>query len=405
MAVPLTAIPGNTGRLDSTARTATRTTAAEWPIYAIVAASTCIAVGLIWDISWHRTIGRDTFWSPPHLLEQVAAVVAGLSCAYIALRTSFGNDRVAESRSVCFWKFFHAPLGIWVCIWGTVMMITSAPFDNWWHNAYGLDVKIISPPHIILLMGMLGIQLGAMLLALAAQNRATSERDRSRLGMIFAYSAAVVVVMMTIMLMEDAGFANEMHGSGFYKATAAVLPLFLVAFARSSRLTWPATRIAACYMAIVILSIWALQLFPAQPMLAPIYNAVTSMVPHPFPLLLVFPALAIDLLMRRAGDGHDWILSAALGVAFVAVMIGIHWYWAEFMLSPAARNFAFGADQWDYTERLGPWRYEYWNVDKDARGNLSVPTLAAGLGMAAIFATVGSRAGLWWGRGMSKVKR
>ena len=29
-------------------------------------------------------------------------------------------------------------------------MLTSAPFDNWWHDAYGLDVKIISPPHMFL---------------------------------------------------------------------------------------------------------------------------------------------------------------------------------------------------------------------------------------------------------------
>ena len=29
-------------------------------------------------------------------------------------------------------------------------MIVSAPFDNWWHNAYGLDVRIISHPHMVL---------------------------------------------------------------------------------------------------------------------------------------------------------------------------------------------------------------------------------------------------------------
>lgn len=27
-------------------------------------------------------------------------------------------------------------------------MITSAPFDKWWHNAYGLDTKVVSPPHV-----------------------------------------------------------------------------------------------------------------------------------------------------------------------------------------------------------------------------------------------------------------
>ena len=65
----------------------------------------------------------------------------------------------------------EAPLGAWVCIWGAIAMLTSAPFDNWWHNAYGLDVKIISPPHIVLAVGMIGIVLGAMLLALARRTR------------------------------------------------------------------------------------------------------------------------------------------------------------------------------------------------------------------------------------------
>ncbi len=51
-----------------------------------------------------------------------------------------------------FWGF-SGPLGAWVTIWGTFVMITSAPFDNWWHNAYGLDVKIVSPPHMVLAAG------------------------------------------------------------------------------------------------------------------------------------------------------------------------------------------------------------------------------------------------------------
>jgi hypothetical protein len=377
----------------------------EWPIYAVVFASTCIVSGLLWDISWHRTIGRDTFWSPPHVLEQIAAIVAGFSCGYLALRTTFGGSAEARGKSVRFWHFFQAPLGAWVCIWGTIMMLTSAPFDNWWHNAYGLDVKIISPPHMVLAAGMFGIELGAMLMVLGAQNRATREEDRRRLGIIFAYAAGIVVVMISILLEEDAAFGNHMHGSFFYKVTAGALPLFLVAFARGSRLKWPATTTALLYMTIVLLTMWITQLFPAQARLAPIYNAVTHMVPTPFPLLLVFPALAIDLLMRRFGTERDWTLSAAIGVAFVAVMLAVHWFWADFLLSPAARNFVFGADQWDYSSTLGPWRYQFWNLDVDATGKFSPRLLAQGLGMAMIIGIVSSRLGLWWGKGMSRIMR
>jgi hypothetical protein len=399
-------IPATTdsSRDASGARGTSRVFATEWPIYAVLAASISIVVGLMWDISWHRTIGRDTFWSPPHVLEQAAAIIAGLSCGYVALRTTFAGTQAERAVSVRFWKYFQAPLGAWVCVWGTIMMITSAPFDDWWHNAYGLDVKIISPPHLVLATGMIAIQLGAMLMALSAQNRASDDSSKRRLGTIFVLSAAVIIEMVSVMIMEDASMANTMHGSRFYAATALVIPVFLVAFARSSRLSWPATRIAVLYMLITMTAIWVLQLVPATPKLAPIYNPVTHMVPPPFPMLLFIPAIAIDLLLSRFRM-NDWLLAAAIGVVFVSVMLVVHWFWAEFMLSPSARNFFFGADQWDYTSRLGEWRYQYWNRDVDASGNWSPVRFAAGMGIAFLIAIFTSRIGLAWGKGMARVKR
>ena len=58
-------------------------------------------------------------------------------------------------------------------------MLVSAPFDDWWHNAYGLDVKIISPPHMVLAAGFFGIEFGTIMLLLAFMNRA-SDRLRTR---------------------------------------------------------------------------------------------------------------------------------------------------------------------------------------------------------------------------------
>jgi hypothetical protein len=367
-----------------------------WPLYAVLFASIGIVIGLIWDISWHRSIGRDTFWSPPHVLEQLAALVAGLSCGWLVLRTSFGADAAARARSVRFWGF-RGPLGAWLCIWGALMMLVSAPFDNWWHNAYGLDVKIMSPPHAVLAWGMIAIQIGAMLMALARQNRAPPAEQR-RLSLLYALSAGILLTMHATVLMEYAAFPNHMHSAGFYRVTALGLPLILVATARPSRLRWPATTAAVAYMIIVLLLMWALQLSPATARLAPIYHPVTRMVPPPFPLLLIVPALAIDLLGRRI-RGHDWLLSGALGFAFVLLMLAAHWWWAEFLLTAGARNLFFGADHWDYSARLGDWRYEFWNLATGTRA------FARGLGIALITAIISSRLGLWIGSGMARVQR
>ncbi len=366
-----------------------------WPLYAVLFASVSIVVGLIWDISWHRTIGRDTFWTPAHLLEQLAAIVAGVTCGSLVLRTTFG-DPAGHTRGVRFWGF-RGPLGAWLCIWGTLMMITSAPLDNWWHDAYGLDVKIMSPPHMVLAWGMIAIEIGAMLMCLARQNRATPDTQR-RLGILYLASAGILLTMHATVLMEYAAFPNDMHAGRFYRLTAIGMPLILTATSRPSRLRWPATTIATIYMSIVLVMMWTLQLFPATPKLAPIYNPVTHMVPPPFPLLVVVPALAIDLLMRRL-RGRDGVLAVTIGVTFVLLMAVAHWWWGEFLLTPRARNFVFGADQWDYYVRLGAWRYQFWTPEPNAMA------FVRAFAIALVTAVVTSRLGLWIGAGMARVQR
>lgn len=397
-------ITAATSRVEAPARGSVAAWSIPWPLFAVLLASTCIVIGLIWDISWHRTVGRDTFWTLAHVLEQVAAVIAGLSCGWLVLQTTFAGTNDARAKSVRFWRFFQGPLGAWVCIWGTLMMITSAPFDNWWHNAYGLDVKIISPPHMVLASGMIAIQVGAILMTLAAQNR-SSEADQRMYRAMYAYAAGILITMIATVIQEDASVGNHMHGSKFYIITGWVIPLFLIGLARASRLRWPATTITAIYSVITLAMSWILQLFEATPMLAPIYNPVTHMVPPAFPLLIIIPAVVVDLLMRRFGRGNDWKLAALLGLAWVGIMVLVHWFWAEFLLSPAARNFFFGADQWSYDNRLGPWRYEYWTLDRNAAGSWSAVALFKGLGIAVAVSMIAARLSLLWGNGLSRVKR
>ena len=68
-----------------------------------------------------------------------------------------------------------------------------------------------------------------------------------------------------------------------------------------------------------------------------------------------------------------------------ACMLAAHWWWGEFLLSPLARNWFFGVDQWDYYMRVGEWRYQFWNTVPD------MATIARGLGIAVASAIVTSR--------------
>jgi hypothetical protein len=382
-------IPGvNVGeRADARARIS-------WVIPAAVIATTSIVVGVIWDISWHRTIGRDTFWTPAHMAIYLGGVLAGLSGAWLILTTTFGREAL-RSAGVRVWGF-RGPLGAWIMIWGATAMLTSAPFDDWWHNAYGLDVKILSPPHAVLGLGMITIQIGILMLALTHQNRATPEQ-RARLGRVFAYTLGALLALLATVLMEHT-VPHAQHKAAFYKIMAGVFLLFLVAASRASSLRWPATTATAVYMGLSAAMSWILPLFAARPLLGPIFNPVDHMVPPPFPMLLVIPGLAVDLLMQRI-QGRDWRLAAALGAAFVWILFDVQWWFAEFMVSPYSRDIAFfAAQRWGYNIRQTPAILEFWGQTTDA---VTVRSMV----VATLIGIASSRLALGWGNWMRRVVR
>ena len=335
------------------------------PAVILALAATSITIGILWDISWHISIGRDTFWTPAHLAIYFGGALAGFAGGWLAFRYTFLARPEERGASVgIFWA--RAPLGAWVVIWGAVAMLASAPFDNWWHNAYGLDVKIISLPHTVLGLGMLGIVLGALLLGLARQNRA---HDHSGDG-LFVYISGIFITLGSVFVMEVTT-PNLQHAAIFYNAVAAAFAFRIVAIGIAGRMSWPATRASAAYLLFQCLVTWILPLFPAQPKLAPIYNPITHMVPPAFPLLLIFPALAVDLILRRTGVGRGWKLqlpvALALGAAVLAALVGVQWWVSEVLLSPRAVAWFFAGHRYfGYDWTPSEWAHRFWRTAGDS---------------------------------------
>jgi hypothetical protein len=171
-----------------------------WFVWCAVISVTSAMAGAHWDIAWHRSIGRDSFWTPAHMAIYLAGVLAGVSCGYLILSTTFARGGAAQAASVRIWGF-RGPLGAFLSAWGGVAMITSAPFDDWWHSAYGLDVKVLSPPHVVLVSGIIAIELGALILILGEMNRAR-DGARRRFNWLFLYVAAMTVICLFILLFE-----------------------------------------------------------------------------------------------------------------------------------------------------------------------------------------------------------
>ena len=372
-----------------------------WPGLLLAFAATSIVVGIIWDISWHQTIGRDTFWTPAHMAIYLGGVLGGCAGGWLAIQYTFLAGPAARTASVQVLGA-RAPLGAWMAIWGAIAMISSGPFDNWWHNAYGLDVKIISPPHALLALGMFGINLGALLLVLARQNRL---QDGSGSG-LFIFVGGIFLALASVFVLEYT-FPNMQHAAIFYEVCCLTFPVRLVTMGRAGQTSWPATKTAAVFVIASCLMTWILPLFPAQPKLAPIFNPVTHMVPLPFPLLLIFPAMGIDLILRSYGEARGWArvaLACVLGAVFLAVFAVVQWFFADFLLTHYAENWFFvGNRVWSYSNQIGDWTTQFWRHN-NGHPMASFFTLSA-LSLSWVLASATSWLGLLLGGWMRRVQR
>jgi hypothetical protein len=374
-----------------------------WYLWFGALAVTSASIGGAWDVSWHRSIGRDTFWTPAHLAIQACGVLAAIICGYLMLVNTFG--RSSERAAAVNVLGFRAPLGAFIAAWGGIAMITSAPFDNWWHSAYGLDVKIVSPPHTLLILGIRAVSVGVLFLILAAMNRAmgddsfSGEQTYKRLQHLFLYVGGLIVSGQMFFLIEYT-WDVQLHSALAYVAMGIGLPVIFALLSQASRYKWAATTTAAVYTIFAIAEILILPLFPAQPKLGPVFNPVTHLVPAKFPILIFVPAIALDLLWQKTSAWKPWKVALASGFLFIAVLTIVEWPFANFLLSKASENRFFGTIYFDYNSR--PEGFDrlrhFFHPDQGV-------VLYLGLLRAGIYASISAWIGLRFGRWMRSVQR
>ena len=78
---------------------------------------------------------------------------------------------------------------------------------------------------------------------------------------------------------------------------------------------------------------------------------MTHLVPAKFPVLILAPAFALDLLWQRLRTWKPWQIAAVSGFVFVAVLVAVEWPFANFLLSKASENRFFGTIYFDYNSR------------------------------------------------------
>jgi hypothetical protein len=143
-----------------------------------------------------------------------------------------------------------------------------------------------------------------------------------------------------------------------------------------------------------------LPLFPAEPKLGPVYQHITHLVPLHFPLLLIVPAIVLDLFWHKTEEWGRWKLAAVTGPLFVLSFVAVQWPFADFLMSPAARNRIFGMGYFAYfdpaTILYDPYKF---NLDETAGHFWKL------MAMAVVFSVVTARLGFAWGDWMRRMRR
>ena len=222
-------------------------------------------IGSAWDVAWHRALGRDTFWSPPHTAMYIGTTLVGLS-ALVALVTAL-RGRTPRTRELAIGPL-HAERSFALVGFGALAIISAAPLDDLWHRLFGRDVDIWSPPHLFAVAGAVlayaGWSSGAMTGAggRVARSTVTAILVAGLIGTlvfgmnfyyVFAWSRDAllypVIVCMTIPFALAVGASLLEHR---FAATAVALVytfLNLVTFVALRSLGWPPPAFAPLVVA------------------------------------------------------------------------------------------------------------------------------------------------------------
>jgi hypothetical protein len=139
-------------------------------------------LGLYWDDAWHTDVGRDAFFAPPHLL-----LYAGVGLLLLTV-ASWAWQRFRVER----WAAF-GDLTLTLPLLGAGVTLAAAPVDELWHELFGRDAVVWSPPHMVAVAGMLAFAAGLYLAAHRGPGR-TPPLTGAVIG-AFLLAAAGTVVM------------------------------------------------------------------------------------------------------------------------------------------------------------------------------------------------------------------
>lgn len=309
------------------------------------------SLGLTWDIRWHGAVGRDSFWTPPHLLIYSGVLFAGLVCLFVVLVDTVRYRRlraaVTDSTTWPVLGYFRAPLGFIVAGCGTAVLLAAAPLDNWWHTLYGVDVLLWTPFHMMGLFGATIATVGSIyaFAALASADRRRRPQAPGLVGFRTLEWAALLALSSLLTLIVTAAqpattISPTIELGPFRVLTypvllGALLPGLFVAAVRMTSKPGSATAVLLLFAARQLLAAavvpWGIRMTVALGGYAYRTSEPTfSLVLVVSALIFLPTSLAIDILARGSMSMRVWfqrvnpkmLWGAAVGGAVPVLLLG-----------------------------------------------------------------------------------
>ncbi len=320
-----------------------------------------------WDIIWHGITDVESFFTPPHtvLYSGVALTIGSILFGIIqyvrlggtkeerkkekerekklgqqpllsksseltttkesllkGLRDSrqssaSSSSSLLTSFNCLIQSLFKMPYPIKLVAIGTITEIFSGGFDNWWHYNFGFD-GLLSPPHLMLTIGMLIAVYGALIgiYKLLHLNIKNSKSTSLKISFIVAYAVAWLVSVNTIFMFSLPYSKGQVFDFNPDPFAAIIIATNAIPFVSGMLFYSAAKTLRDVHFRFTFITL-ALMIIHST---ATIISNSHFLILYPLYLLNILPALTADILIwsrnqyyerqqrtlleKQAGDAH-----------------------------------------------------------------------------------------------------
>lgn len=233
--------------------------------------------GAVWDI-WSHVMGFvESFWTPSHAVIYISVALTGLLVLYVVIDQSvkigsFSPKRIPNAKG-------YALSGT-----GSLFQLLAGVSDEIYHDIFGFDVTMWSPPHV-------AVVFGAVLTMLGVFEMVAGEKKHLYRWLGTVLSLALAIVMMQIVLIEysvtdNFSITDRWQPYGGYLSVLLSPVVVYGFFLGSKRLQKPAGTLigGAAFLIHLAIYLW--------------WN--TTPVGYRFPIVLLISGLLFDIVYAAA---------------------------------------------------------------------------------------------------------